>query len=422
LWRARRTCPCLTGGRAERHALTCLKGELQRDLGDVAGSIATFRDAVAAAPDPASRCRAALGLADGLRVSDGLVEALALLLSAQQIAEQKEFVPELARLHHLRGNVFFPLGKIDGCRAEHEQGLAYARRSGSPEAEARALGGLGDAAYAQGRMRSAFQHFSRCVALSQEHGFGRIEVANRSMVGFTRHWLAEMRQAFEDGTAAARAAVLVGQPRAELLGETVCGMVSLELGWFDAAERHLGTALRLARQLGARRFEMQTSPSKAANAFKRGSAPEALALFRKALEGIDDASVQFYGPFIFGGLSRAIEQADERANWLAKGEAVLRRGCVGHCHFYFHRDAIEAKLLARDRAGVLRHADALEAYTEAEPLPLVTLFIERGRALAPALAGPPDAQLRHALGRIAAVMHEVGLTPFLPQVEAALAT
>jgi hypothetical protein len=29
---------------------------------------------------------------------------------------------------------------------------------------ARALGGLADAAYAQGKMRSAFEHFSRCVA------------------------------------------------------------------------------------------------------------------------------------------------------------------------------------------------------------------------------------------------------------------
>ena len=93
-------------------------------------------------------------------------------------------VPELAYLHHLRGNIFFPLGNIEGCREEHELGLGYARRLGSPEAEARALGGLADAAYAQGKMRSAFEHFSRCVALSREHGFGRIEVANRSMVGF----------------------------------------------------------------------------------------------------------------------------------------------------------------------------------------------------------------------------------------------
>ena len=186
-------------GDAERHALTCLKGELQRDLGEIAASIATYREAVAAAPDEARCCRAQLGLAEGLRVSEGLEEALELLEQAQQLAERHDLVPELARLHHLRGNIFFPLGKIEGCREEHEQGLAYARRSGSPEAEARALGGLADAAYAQGRMRTAFEHFSRCVALCREHGFGRIEVANRSMVGFSRLYLNEARQAREDG-------------------------------------------------------------------------------------------------------------------------------------------------------------------------------------------------------------------------------
>jgi hypothetical protein len=75
-----------------------------------------------------------------------------------------DLVPELARLHHLRGNILFPLGKIEGCREAHEQGLAYARRLGSPEAEARALGGLADAAYAQGvhaQRRRAFQPLRR---------------------------------------------------------------------------------------------------------------------------------------------------------------------------------------------------------------------------------------------------------------------
>ena len=80
---------------------------------------------------------------------------------AQALAERHTMIPELARLHHLRGNIFFPLGNIEGCRQEHERGLAYARRSGSAEAEARALGGLADAAYAQGRMRTAFEHFSQ---------------------------------------------------------------------------------------------------------------------------------------------------------------------------------------------------------------------------------------------------------------------
>ncbi|HLX02604.1 MAG TPA: adenylate/guanylate cyclase domain-containing protein, partial [Trinickia sp.] len=205
----------------DRHELSCCKGELQRDLGDIAGSIATYRAALEAVSDESSRCRCQIGLAEGLRVSEGLDEALALLAAAQQIAERRDMVAELASLHHLRGNILFPLGKIEACSAEHERGLAYARRLALPEAEARALGGLADAAYAQGRMRTAFRHFSDCVELSRAHGFGRIEVANRPMQGFSRIYLNEARQASEDAAAAARAAELIGQPRAQLLCETL---------------------------------------------------------------------------------------------------------------------------------------------------------------------------------------------------------
>ena len=217
----------------DRHALNCLKGELLRDLGDIASSVAVYRQALAASPGDEALCRAQVGLAEGLRVSEGFDEALGLLNEAQSLAEQHTMAPELARIHHLRGNIFFPLGNIEGCKVEHEQGLAIARRLGSAEAEARALGGLADAAYAQGRMRTAFENFSRCVALSREHGFGRIEVANRSMVGFSRLYLNEAREARADGDEAVRAAVLVGQPRAEMLGEFMGAFACYELGEYE---------------------------------------------------------------------------------------------------------------------------------------------------------------------------------------------
>src|SRR6202022_4213091 len=133
------------------------------------------------------------------------------------------------------GNILSLLGKIEGCRKEHERGLDYARRSGSPEAEARSLGGLADAAYAQGRMRTAFEHFSQCVELSHEHGFGRIEVANRSMVGFSRFYLNQLREGVEDGVEAARTASAVGHARAEMLGETMAAMGCCETAEFDRA-------------------------------------------------------------------------------------------------------------------------------------------------------------------------------------------
>jgi predicted ATPase len=61
---------------ADRHALICLKGELQRDLGDIGASVHSYREAIEVSPDDIARCQAQIGLAEGLRVSEGLSEAL----------------------------------------------------------------------------------------------------------------------------------------------------------------------------------------------------------------------------------------------------------------------------------------------------------------------------------------------------------
>ena len=317
---------------ADRHALIYLCGELQRDLGDIASSIASYRLALAASSDDTALCQARLGLAEGLRVSEGLSEALELLEQAQEAAERNDLVNELARLHHLRGNIFFPLGNVDGCREEHDRGLEYAKRSGSAEAEARALGGLADAAYAQGRMRTAFGYFSRCVAVCQAHGFGRIEVANRSMVGFSRIYLNEFRQAREDGDAAARVAALVGQPRAELLGETMGVFACYELADYDAMRAYLTRVMQLARQLGARRFEAQGLEMEARLLLDVGRRAEAELMLREALAICRDAGMQFCGPKVISALSRAAKDTGERESLLAEGQAMLARGSVGHNH------------------------------------------------------------------------------------------
>jgi tetratricopeptide (TPR) repeat protein len=406
---------------ADRHALICIKGELQRDLGDIASSLATYRLAITTSPDEAALSRAQLGLAEGLRVSEGLDEALELLDAAQHAAERHDMVAELARIHHLRGNIFFPLGNIDGCRQEHEQGLAFARRSGSPEAEARALGGLGDAAYAQGKMRSAFEHFSRCVALSEQHGFGRIEVANRSMVGFSRIYLNEAPQAKEDGKAAARAAALVGQPRAELLGEMMGVFACYELGDFDSTQGHLERTMRLARQLGARRFEAQGLEMQARVLLDTGRPAEAADMLREALAICREAGTQFCGPKVTSALSRAVADPAERVALLAEGKEMLGRGAVGHNHLWFYRDAIEAMLAAGDGASALGYVVELEDYTRAEPLPWSGLFAARGHALAGVARGKMDDAMRNELVRIQTALSDAGLKAFLSPIEMALA-
>ncbi|QCP52579.1 adenylate/guanylate cyclase domain-containing protein [Trinickia violacea] len=405
----------------DRHALSCLMGELQRDLGAIEASIATYRAALSAAADDTSRCRCQLGLAEGLRVNEGLEEALALLDAAQQVAEREDQVAELARLHHLRGNILFPLGRIEDCSAEHERGLTYARRLGLPEAEARALGGLGDAAYAQGRMRTAFEHFSRCVALSREHGFGRIEVANRSMQGFSRIYLNEARLAREDTAAATRAAELIGQPRAQMLCETLGVFVCHELGDSEATQIHLEQEMRLIRQLGARRFEAQNLEMRGRMLLDCGRRREAAHMLQGALDICREVGTQFCAPKVVGALCRAVEDDAERARLLAEGTGLLGRGAVGHNHLWFYRDAIEASLSMGDADGAARYAQVLEDYTRGEPLPWAALFAARGRALARALERPGDAAERRELERVRAAVLAAGFRGYLSAMDAALA-
>jgi class 3 adenylate cyclase/tetratricopeptide (TPR) repeat protein len=405
----------------DRQALKCLKGELLRDLGDIASSTAVYREALETSAGGEALCRAQVGLAEGLRVSEGLNEALELLDKAQSLAKRHAMVPELARIHHLRGNIFFPLGNIEGCRAEHESGLAIARRLGSAEAEARALGGLADAAYAQGHMRTAFENFSACVALSREHDFGRIEVANRSMIGFSRLYLNEARQALADGDEAARSAALVGQPRAEMLGEFMGVFACCELGEYNDMKGYLERSLRIARQLDARRFEAQALEKQARILLAEGSRTEAAAMLREALSICRVAGTQFCGPIVTSALSRAVEDPVERDALLMEGAEMLARGAVGHNHLWYHRDAIEAFLGARDAEGMMLHVTALEAYARNEPLPWSTLFAERGRCLAAVVQGEHRDELFGDLNRVRAKLVSAGFKPFLAEVDEALA-
>ena len=211
------------------------------------------------------------------------------------------------------------MGDIAGCRREHEEGLGYAQRTGSAEAEARALGGLADAAYAEGRMRSAFEFFSRCVTISREHGFGRIEVANRSMVGFSRLYLNEASEAREDGDAAIRAAIAVGQPRAELLGQTMGMFATLEQGDGAGVQGYLDRAQHLAVQLGARRFEAQCIEFEGRLLLDQAGRENAFRLLRESLELCRAVGAQFCGPMVASALALALDDPRE-------GEHTLRRG------------------------------------------------------------------------------------------------
>ncbi len=119
--------------------------------------------------------------------------------------------------------------------------LEYAQKAGSPEWEAQALGGLGDAEYARGRWLTAHKVFIRCFDLCREHGFGRIEAANLGMIGGggTHHFMHDLDAALTAALSAIEMSERSGHDRAGLLVHFGASQVYFDKGEFSKAEMHL---------------------------------------------------------------------------------------------------------------------------------------------------------------------------------------
>jgi class 3 adenylate cyclase/tetratricopeptide (TPR) repeat protein len=356
-----------------------------------------------------------------LRVMDRYDEALSALTRAEKTATAHGLTVELARIHFCRGNVYFPLGNVDGCLEQHELSRKYAREANSPRDEACAIGGLGDAYYLQGRMRTAFDQFRRCVELAREHGFADVEAANLHMVGWCRIYLNELREAVADGLAAAEAGAKIRHRRAEMLGRLLAGFIGMDLGELAPAKLQLDLALELARKLGAGNFEAEALAHKAhalclerRHAEARGYAEEALQIVRRS-------GMTFLGPYVLAVSARISDDPGLRRKLLEEAQGILRAGCVSHNHFWFCREAIDICVETGDWGEIERLVAALEDYTRDQPLPLSEFYIARGKALAAFGRGARDSKTLAELERLRAEALAIGLKSLLPPIESAIA-
>jgi tetratricopeptide (TPR) repeat protein len=398
-----------------------LQGELLYDLGSIPDSIGAYRQALALAGVDVQRCRARIGLAEGLRIVDRPEEALSELDQAEAVATRHAMVPELARVHYLRGNLYFPLGQLARCLEHHQRACDLARRAHSPELEALALGGLGDADYARGRMHSAHDHFRRCVELCRAHGFGRTEVANFSMVAYTGTYLHAAQDALDESLRAIASAARVGHRRAEIVARHAAFSVLCAMGELEQAVEHTERAGVLSKQLGARRFDAENLSDQAFVLLMQGRRAAALALLEQAIAISCETGVKFVGPWILGRIALATDDPPVRQSALEEGEQLLRQGCVSHNYLWFYRDAINVSLNVGDWAEAERFAAALEGYTRAQPLPWSDFHIAKGRVLAAIGRGGRDEATLRALKQLLAEAERLAWKAALPALQEALA-
>ncbi|MDJ0955775.1 MAG: adenylate/guanylate cyclase domain-containing protein [Arenicellales bacterium] len=404
----------------DTYNLMCFRGEILHDLGAISESVAAYEQALSYI-DPNDHCLARIGLAAGMRMFDRHDEALSHLEQAESAASLHGLGRELAQIHYLRGNVYFPRGEFERCHEQHSLALKHARVADSPEGEVSGLSGLGDAEYARGRMISANQMFRRCVELSRKHGLGRIEVSNLHMIGFTRLFCNELHEATDDARATIELASKVGDQRAEMLGWTLLFNVFNEMGKAAEISEPLDQCDRLIGSLGARRFEAQNLIYRAKSLRATGQREEALALCRKAITICHETGLGFVGPRTYVEYASNCDDLASQREALDKGEKILLEGAVSHNHFHFYRDAMEVCLNNGDLEEVEQYVAALEQFTKPEPLPWCDLFIARGKALVAFNRGMLDGDNRVELLRIRNEANRVGLGLAVPALDAALA-
>ena len=404
-----------------RFALLMARGHLMVELGRTGDAIEACRAALEASASPGERAQALIATAAGMRLNDRIADGLAALDEAQPLATDAALALDLSRLHHLRGNLLFPLGRHADCLREHELARQRAREGGSLEAEAAALGGLGDGFYLQGRMRSAHQQFLECVVLARAHGFGRLEVANLSMVGWSGMHLLEIGAAVAVGREAIELAQRASQPRAELMARAlVAWSDGLIRDRRDEAEQQTEAALRLVRALGAKRFEGQLHGVNALIALRRGDRQRALALADEALAVCRTHGMGHIGPWVHG--VRALVETDPRARlqFLQEGERQLALGCVSHNHIQLRELAIDALLEIGDWDAAQQNCERIRAYTAAEPLPMCDFIVARGLALVRFGRGERGFAERAELVELREVATRAELNAALPAIESAL--
>ena len=191
------------------------------------------------------------------RVTDDLAGAEVDLEHADAVAVRDHLLVERARIHFLQGNLCFPRGDLDGCLREHGIGLDLARRAGATELEAMALGGLGDAEYVRGRMISAHDRFQRMRRVVRTAWLWAHRSGEPPNDGFHPMVCRRYKSRARGRRYCDSSGVRVGHRRAEMVGHHAAFFCRHALMDFEAASRHAEAALKLAQQLGARRFETE---------------------------------------------------------------------------------------------------------------------------------------------------------------------
>ena len=409
-------CSANDSTRYSSFTLALLQSHATAGLGQMAQAKRCYQHALMLAGRPQEKIDAVVGLATTLNILEELDEEERLLDETLPLARSIGADASLARLLYLKGNIYFPRGNYGECRRHHEDAARHAQASGMTETEARALSGVGDSYYAQGRMKKAEELFSQCIGMCEQHRFISIEASNRSALGSTRIYLGQPLDAVGDALHSAELARKVGNRRAEIVSRMTAGWVLVATGQLAQAADEVAHALELTRSMGAARFEPFLMESQSRISWQRGDHALAERQIVAAAETVERLQLQrFIGPWVLGTLALFSSDAAVRKKALLQGAAQLTRDCLAHNAYRFYVSAAEVALLEGDLVTAGFYADQLAGFAASEPCAWVEHHVALVRQYS-SWSEAPDETLRAGLQQLRARARQYGFSQATPRL------
>ena len=409
-------CSANDSTRYSSFTLALLQSHATAGLGQMAQARRRYQQALMLAGRPQEKIDAVVGLATTLNILEELDEEERLLDETLPLARSIGADASLAKLLHLKGNIYFPRGNYGECRRHHEEAARHAQAGGMTETEARALSGVGDSYYAQGHMQKANALFGQCIAMCEQHRFIGIEASNRSALGSTRIYLGQPADAVADALQSAELARRIGNRRAELVARMTAGWVLVATGQLAQAGEEVAHALDLSRSLGAARFEPFLMESRSRISWLEGDHALAERQVIEAAESVQRLRLErFIGPWVLGTLALFSSDVAVRKKALLQGAAHLTRDCLAHNAYRFFVSAAEVALLEGDQVTAGFYADQLAGYAAAEPCAWALHHATLVRQYA-SWSAAPDEALRAELHLLRARGQQFGFAQATPRL------
>ncbi|MEM6889924.1 MAG: AAA family ATPase [Pseudomonadota bacterium] len=373
--------------------LRMLEAQVLSDQGRSRKAAMAWEGALELATSPVDRGRCLLGLAGALRLAGEFDAAYAAAEAAKELLEAHGEPLDRAWVAHLQGNLKFAAGEAAACEEGHALALELAREAGDAEAEAAALGGLADAAIAQGHMKSAHTALMRCVEASRAAELARTEAGYLSITPLTSFFALDFPAADARASEAFEAARCIGHLRADYMTHNSIEYAHFQRADEPACRANLETSNRLLERLGNRAFYAYALEKRANLFLLQNDIAAAREALDEALEVARETSFRLSGPRLLAYRAKLAEIKAEASRFIAEAFTELDDGALGLNALLTTAHMADTALRWGDDRWALTAAASLQALAEADSIAWAHRIARRTKALAAYCNGAPSPEV-----------------------------